>query len=125
MSDEPTIEDRREALENTLFVVLTRPAVFMGVPVVGCLLNVAGSVIAGSWLGIGSWHMLVWWIVLIPAIHGIMRAAVARDYFMFRVAMVWMDTKGQAVIDTRWGGSSLTPLPIGFPKKSKEMSFGG
>lgn len=107
------------ALEDTLFLALTRPSMMFGVPSVGCMLNVTGSVIVSAWLGMGSWHILAWMICLMPSVHFLMRWAAARDHNWFRTAGLGIETKGHGT--DKWGGSTLTPLPSVWPGTAKGM----
>lgn len=111
----------RAALEDTLFLALTRPAMMWGVPSVGCLLNVTGSIIVGSWLGIGSWRVLAWIAFLMPSVHFAMRWAAARDHNLFRTKLLYLETKGRSGGTALWGGSSLTPLPGRWPRRAAEL----
>lgn len=123
MSDIEDMEARRAALEDTLFLALTRPAMMLGVPSVGLMLNVTGSIIVSSWLGMGSWHILAWMIVLMPTVHFLMKWAVAKDHNLFRTKLLWIETKGQSALDTDWGGSSVTPIPAVWPTRSKDLDI--
>jgi len=116
-------EPDRANIEDTLFVALLRPAMMFGVPATGCMLNVTGSIIVSSWLGMGSWHILAWMIVLLPSIHMLMRYAVSRDHNWFRTRLLFVETKGRSST-AMWGGSSLTPLPTRWPSKAVDMPVG-
>lgn len=107
--------------EDILFLALLRPAMMFGVPATGCLLNVSGSLIVGAWLGVGTWHILIYWLVLLPSIHFAMRAAVAKDYHRFRTMTLWIATKGRAHATHLWGGATLAPLP-GWPRAARELA---
>jgi type IV secretion system protein VirB3 len=110
-----------KASEDILFLALTRPAMLWGVPAVGCLLNISCSMIAGAWLGMGSYMILVWWVVLIAPIHLTMRVLTAIDHNAFRTKMLWLETKASSAASQRWGGSSLSPLPTRWPTKAREI----
>lgn len=112
--------DHRTILEDTLFVALLRPAMMWGVPATGCMLNISGSIIVSSWLGLGSWHIMLWMAVLMPAVHMVMRYAVSQDYNWFRTRLLFLETKAKSGNIAFWGGSSLSPLPR-MPKKPAEM----
>lgn len=108
--------------EDILFLALTRPAMKLGVPVVGFVFNICGSMILGAWLGVGSWHILFYWLVLIPSVHCALRALSAKDYYRFRAVALWVDTKARAMTSHLWGGSSLAPLPS-WPSRAREVSL--
>jgi len=109
------------ARDDMLFLALTRPAMMWGVPAVGCMLNISGSIIAGAWLGAGSYMILVWWVALMPPIHLLMRYAVSRDHNCFRVWLLWLETKAAAGRADMWGGATLSPLPVRWPRKAKDL----
>jgi len=108
--------------DDMLFLALTRPAMKWGVPAVGCMLNISGSMIVGAWLGVGNGLMiLMWWSALIVPIHLLMRYAVSRDHNFFRVWLLWLETKGGSVGSDIWGGATLSPLPVRWPRKAKDL----
>jgi type IV secretion system protein VirB3 len=123
MSDPEEIEMRRAALEDTLFLALTRPAMMLGVPSVGLMLNVCGSIVVSSWLGMGSWHILAWMVALMPTVHFLMKWAVAKDHNLFRTKILFVETKGQSTLNGNWGGSTVTPIPAVWPSKSKDLDI--
>lgn len=112
----------RAAIEDTLYVACTRPAMMLGVQAEAFMLNISGSIIIGGWLGVGSWHKLIYWPVLIGGIHLIQRYAYARDHNWFRVWKLGIETKGWGT--ATWGGSSVTPIPAGWPRKAKDLPIG-
>jgi type IV secretion system protein VirB3 len=114
--------DPRLAVENTLYVACTRPAMMYGVQAEAFMLNVSGSIILGGWIGLGSWHKLIYWPLLIGVTHLIQRYAYSQDHNWFRVLKVMIETKGRGT--PGWGGSSVTPIPAAWPRKSKELSIG-
>lgn len=118
MADVP---DDRGMLEDTLFLALTRPAMMWGVPAVGCLVNVTGSIIVGSWLGIGSWRVLAWIAFLMPSVHFAMRWAAAKDHNLFRTKLLYLETKGRSGGTALWGGSTLAPLPVRWPRRAADL----
>ncbi|MFL5252511.1 MAG: type IV secretion system protein VirB3 [Rhodopila sp.] len=121
MSEADDIAARRAALEDTLFLALTRPAMMLGVPSVGLMLNVVGSIVVSAWLGMGSWHIMAWIVVIMPTIHFVMKFMVAKDHNLFRTKILFIQTQGQSGLDGAWGGSTVTPIPAVWPKKSKDL----
>lgn len=101
----------RAALEDTLFLALQRPAMFLGVPAEGLLWNVTGSILASAWIARGGLSLFAWVIILPVLVHLVMKFLVSRDYNMFAILRVYIETKGQARHKDLWGGSSIAPLP--------------
>lgn len=114
-----TKNDERLALENTLFLALRRPSMFLGCPVEGVLWNMTGSIIAGGWIGMGSWRILAWAAVFMVAVHFTMRIGISRDYNYFRLKSIWMQTKGRSTNKEFWGGSTTALLPSQWPSRSR------
>jgi type IV secretion system protein VirB3 len=123
VSELDDIEARRAALEDTLFLALCRPSMMLGVPSVGLMLNVTGSIIVSAWIGMGSWRILMWMVILMPTVHLIMRFAVAKDHNLFRTKLLMIETKGRSGFDNFWGGSSVTPIPAVWPRKSRDLNI--
>jgi len=111
----------RAALENVVFLALQRPAMLLGCPTEGVMVNLAVSVPAGGWFAMGSLYIFLYWIVMIPTIHLVLRAGVSRDYNWFRTKRLGINTKGYGTVT--WGGSSVTPIPPGMPNSAKELPF--
>lgn len=110
-------------VEDILFVALTRPAMKWGVPYVGCQLNLVGSFIVGSWLGVGSGgRILLYSAALGIAIHLAMRVLAAKDYYRFRAVLLWLDTKGRTAASAFFGAATFAPLPS-WPKTARELSI--
>ena len=102
--------------EDTLFLACTRPAMWQGVPLAGIVCCAGGTAIVfvllknPLYLGIGG------------VLFFIMKAVVVRDYNMFNVLKLWSETKAKSRNKARWGGSSVSPLPLRAAKKSHEVS---
>ena len=111
--------DPRAVIEDTLFLALTRPAMMFGVQAEAFMLNISGSIIAGGWASVNSWHKLIYWPVMIGTIHMIQRYAFARDHNWFRIWKLWIETRGAVL--KRWGGSTVTPIPAAWPSRAKDM----
>jgi len=111
----------RAAIEDTLYVACCRPAMMLGVPAEGLMLNLCGSVIASAWAGMHSWHMLAYMAASVLSVHMVMRFASARDHNWFRVFQLGAQTKGFGT--ARWGGSTLTPIPAKWPGRARDLSI--
>lgn len=110
-------------VEDVLFVALTRPAMKWGVPYIGCQLNLVGSFIVGSWLGVGSGaRILLYFAALGISIHLAMRVLAAKDYYRFRALLLWLDTKGRTAASRLYGAATYSPLPY-WPKRARELSI--
>jgi type IV secretion system protein VirB3 len=106
-------EDR--LTEDPLFLACTRPAMWRGVPLEAMVVNAMATTILfvvmknPAYLGIGV------------VIHYAIRLAVARDYNMFGILRLWSETKGRALNKDRWGGSSVSPLPLRRARRAHEV----
>jgi len=101
--------------EDTLFLACTRPAMWQGVPLEALVYN-------------GSVTMIVFVMMKNPiymtigvAVHYAMKSLVSRDYNMFGVLRLWSETKARSRNRERWGGSSVSPLPLRAAKKPHEV----
>ena len=106
-----------EPLEtDTLYLAATRPALFMGVPLVVAVgfMMVSGFIIV---LLENPFYELV----LIP-LWLAAKVLVSRDYNAVGVAILFLRTAGRGVDNARWGGASVAPLPIRTPSRGRGMS---
>lgn len=101
---------------DVLYLANTRPSMKMGVPFEGFMLNFCGTFLIGMWLG-----SPVYWIIGL-ALHFPLRVLTAWDHNFFRIGRLWLVTKGASTGSHLWGGSSLSPLPCGLPKRAREVS---
>lgn len=101
---------------DILFLATTRPAMKLGVPFEAFMLNMGGSFLVGLWLG-----SPVYWLIGV-ALHFPMRILTSVDYNIFRIGRLWVVTKGASLHNGLWGGSSLSPLPDGLPRKAADVS---
>lgn len=114
----------RAALEDVVFLALQRPAMLLGCPAEGVMVNVVCAVLVGAWIGVITGRPLlefVYWLVITPAVHLVMRAGAARDYNWFRTKKLGIETKGYGTVT--WGGSTVTPIPHGMPTSARELAF--
>lgn len=93
--------------EDTLFLALTRPALWLGVPVEAGILIVFVSVGLLITLGNPVLAIAVGVSLLFSA-----RLIVRTDYNMFRILFLCGRTKARAKNKIYWGGSSYSPLPM-------------
>lgn len=114
--------DREPTYEDILFVALLRPATKFGVPTVGILMNLVGSVLFGAWAGLVVRFSLLYAVAVFGVVHFLMRHLTDKDHNMFRIKMLWMETKGRSIASFElWGGSTLTPLPSRWPRKAVDL----
>ena len=105
-----------EPLEtDTLYLAATRPAMFMGVPLtVGAiLLMLAGFIVVLLKNPLYLFVMVPLWFAA--------RELVARDYNAVGVVLLYLRTAGRSVDSGRWGGASVTPLPIRNRNRGRGM----
>jgi type IV secretion system protein VirB3 len=93
--------------EDVLFLACTRPALVLGVPMEAMGINIMASAVA--FLASGS--ML--YLLVAPALHLVFQAVCKADPNAFRVLWLFIQTKGRARTGVLWGGSSMSPLPLG------------
>ncbi|WP_340318115.1 VirB3 family type IV secretion system protein [Rhizorhabdus argentea] len=94
-------------VQDSLFLAVTRPSMWLGVPLEAALpiafiavlvLLVTGNPLYA--LGFGG------------ATFAAARLVVRHDPNSFRLMMLWIDTKARCRNRTFWGGSSYSPLPL-------------
>ncbi|MBB4087984.1 type IV secretion system protein VirB3 [Sphingomonas carotinifaciens] len=102
------MSDEQEALvRNTLFLAVTRPALFAGVPIEAAVVILLTSVITL----IGTANPIYGGVVA-AVMFGISRLVVRHDVNAFRLIFLWGRTKSANRNRGFWGGSSYTPLPL-------------
>lgn len=104
---------------DTLYLAATRPALFMGVPLV---LAVGFMMLAG--IIIVLLENPLYELVLIP-LWLAARVLVSRDYNAVGVLLLFLRTAGRAVDSPSWGGASAAPLPIRIPRRGRGMCDAG
>ena len=106
---------QNDLIEDTLFLACTRPAMWQGVPLEALAIN-------GMATGIVFVLMSnPFYLLLGVVIHYTIRALISHDYNMFNTLRLWAETKGRARNKERWGGSSVSPLPLGPARKTREV----
>ena len=109
-----------EPLEiDTLYLAATRPALFMGVP----LVLAVGFMMLGGFIIVLLENPL-YELVLVP-LWLAARVLVSRDYNAVGVTLLFLRTAGRSVDGAIWGGASVTPLPIRASKRGRGMSNAG
>lgn len=109
-----------EPLEaDTLYLAATRPALFMGVP----LVLAVGFMMLGGFVIVLLENPL-YELVLIP-LWLAARVLMARDYNAVGVALLFLRSAGRGVDSAAWGGSSVAPLPIHVSKRGRGICRAG
>ena len=101
--------------EDILFLACTRPALWHGVPYEAAILNGVATAILFLILFNPAW------LLVAPVMHYLIRQFISHDYNMFGILALWWDTKGRARNLAHWGGSSVSPLPIGPARKARDV----
>ena len=105
-----------EPLEaDTLYLAATRPALFMGVP----LVLAVGFMMLGGFIIVLLENPL-YELVLVP-LWLAARVLVSRDYNAIGVTLLFLRTAGRSVDGAIWGGASVTQLPIRSSKRGRGM----
>jgi type IV secretion system protein VirB3 len=104
-----------ELTEDVLFLACTRPAMWQGVPLEALAVN--GMVTSIVFVVMSNPFYLLIGVV----VHYAMRALISHDYNMFKTLRLWAETKGRARNKDRWGGSSVSPLPLGPARRPREV----
>lgn len=99
-------------VEDPLFLALTRPTLWFGVPVEATLAIGMFSVFILMGLGNPIWALAIGGALLMAA-----RLIVRADYNMFKILFLFGRTKAPAPNKMVWGGSSYSPLPVAGVKR--------
>jgi type IV secretion system protein VirB3 len=104
---------------DTLYLAATRPAMFMGVPLAlgAIFLMMTGFIVV-------LFKNPLYLVVMIPVWFAA-RELVARDYNAVGVVLLYLRTAGRSVDGDRWGGASVTPLPIRIKDRGRGMIDAG
>jgi type IV secretory pathway VirB3-like protein len=116
MSSSSPSDNNMDQLQDTLFLILTRPPTRWGVPFEALICNGILTFFIGLWLG----NPLFWAVGLI--IHFPMRVIASKDHNFFRIGRLWLMAKFEAVKSSMWGGSMLSPLPTGLSNVKERAS---
>jgi type IV secretion system protein VirB3 len=104
---------------DTLYLAATRPALFMGVPLTlgAIFLMLTGFIVV---LMKNPFYL----VILLPLFFAA-RELVARDYNAVGVVMLYLRTAGRSVDSDKWGGASVTPLPVRVRSRGRGMFDAG
>lgn len=109
------MEETTYLAEDPLFLALTRPTLWLGVPVEATM--AIGFISVFALMGLGN---PIWALALGGALLGAARLIVRTDYNMFRILFLFGRTKAGAPNKMIWGGASYSPLPV---KGSRRKGF--
>lgn len=104
---------------DTLHLAATRPALFMGVP----LVLAVGFMMLGGFI-IVLLESPLYELALIP-LWLAARLLVSRDYNAVGIAVLFVRTAGRSVDGAVWGGATVAPLPIRLSKRGRGMRHAG
>ena len=104
---------------DTLYLAATRPAMFMGVPLA---LGAIFLMLTGF---IGVLFKNPLYLVVMVPLWFAARELVARDYNAVGVVLLYLRTAGRSVDSDKWGGASVTPLPIRIKNRGRGMIDAG
>ena len=93
--------------KNTLFLAVTRPALWAGIPIEAAVLLLISSASVLIWSNSPVYAALV-----VAFGYSISRLIVRHDVNAFRLLFLWGRTKAGNRNRTFWGGSSYSPLPL-------------
>lgn len=101
------MEEREEMARDTLFLGLTRPALWAGIPIEAAvpILLVCAIVLIGT-------NNPIYAAVMAAVCYGLARLVVRQDVNAFRLMFLFFRTKAANRNRVFWGGSSYTPLPL-------------
>ena len=105
-------DDREVMARNPLFLAVTRPALFAGIPIEAAVFVLLCSVI--TLIGTSN---PVYGLVVAAVMFGLSRLIVRHDVNAFRLIFLWGRTKAANRNRVFWGGSSYTPLPLNGIKR--------
>lgn len=100
-------DDTELPIKNALFLAVTRPALWAGIPIEAAVLLLMSSASVLIWSNSPVYAALV-------AVFGysISRLIVRHDVNAFRLLFLWGRTKAGNRNRAFWGGSSYSPLPL-------------
>lgn len=108
----PSIEQEK-LREEILFLAVTRPTMWLGVPIEASL----PIALAACVTLIASGNPL-YAVAFGGAAFAVARLVVRHDANAFRLLMLWTRTKARCRNRAWWGGSSYSPLPVaGFRRR--------
>lgn len=93
--------------KNTLFLAVTRPALWAGIPI-----EAAALLLIGSASVLIQTNSPVYAALVVAFGYSISRLIVRHDVNAFRLLFLWGRTKAGNRNRAFWGGSSYSPLPL-------------
>lgn len=101
------MDETNYLVEDPLFLALTRPTLWFGIPVEATLS--IGMISVFTLMALGN---PIWALAIGAALLGAARLIVRSDYNMFRILFLFGRTKAGAPNKAVWGGASYSPLPV-------------
>lgn len=105
-------EEQEVMARNTLFLAVTRPALWAGIPIEAAvpILLAAACVLIGT-------NNPIYALITGAVMYALARLVVRQDVNAFRLLFLWGRTKAANRNRAFWGGSSYTPLPLKAPPR--------
>ncbi|WP_267347021.1 VirB3 family type IV secretion system protein [Sphingomonas sp. GM_Shp_2] len=108
--------DIERPAEDKVFLALTRPAVFMGLPLEAVMPIMMVSMVAWALLHNPLYPAAIFGALYFPA-----RMIVHYDYNAFRLWGLWFQTVFLSKNRKFWGGGSYSPVRLGKAVKRKQF----
>jgi type IV secretion system protein VirB3 len=105
--DSAMTDDTEPPIKNTLFLAVTRPALWAGIPIEAAVLLLISSASVLIWTNSPVYAALV-----VAFGYSISRLIVRHDVNAFRLLFLWGRTKLGNRNRNFWDGSSYSPLPL-------------
>lgn len=112
MSDGRRPSDDEKLREEILFLAVTRPAMWLGVPLEASLPIALAACVTLILTGNPLYA-----VALGGAALAVARLVVRHDTNTFRLLLLWTLTKARCRNRAWWGGSSYSPLPVAAMKR--------
>lgn len=103
--------------EDTLFLACTRPAMIAGVTMEAMGMNIMLTTIL--YITAGS----IAYVAVGVVFHFVFRALVKHDHNMFRILLVWVQTRGRSRNSGYWGGATVSPLRVARRYDERDLSI--
>ena len=101
------IDETEIPAKNTLFLAVTRPALWAGIPIEAAVLLLIGGASV-----LIQFNSPVYAVLVVSFGYSISRLIVRHDVNAFRLLFLWGRTKLGNRNRHFWGGSSYSPLPL-------------
>lgn len=102
--------------DDPLFLACTRPAMIAGVTMEAMAIN--GMVTMVAFIESSSF----WAFLGGAVVHVVFSQIVRHDHNAFRVLMAAVETRARCRTTAFWGGSTVTPLPLGRTYTAKDWA---